>query len=384
MLRSAVVSSTLAADRREMHWALRLTLVVTLIYVFLVGVSLLESGINVMGADTQESLFEGVSNPVAGLFVGILGTVLVQSSSASTSVIVGLVASGALGVDAAVPMIMGANIGTTVTNTLVSLGSMRQTEEFKRAFAAATVHDFFNAIAVAILLPLELLTGWLSTAAESISEQLVGSAGSEWKSPIKQWVKQPVGWVEDVYRDLGAEENVLGTLMVLTGLVIVLLALTFITKNMRQLVADRVERSLNAVLGRGGGSVAMLLGMIITVSVQSSSITTSIMIPLAAAGVVSLQNIYPVTLGANVGTTITALLAALAASRPEALTIGLVHTLFNITGIVLLYPYPRIREIPIRLALALAEIAVNRQVLAVTYVLTVFVIVPLLGVAIFR
>ena len=367
-----------------MHWAARLALVVSLIYVFLVGVSLLESGIKVMGADTQQSLFEGVSNPLAGLFVGILGTVLVQSSSASTSVIVGLVASGALGVEAAVPMIMGANIGTTVTNTLVSLGSMRQTEEFKRAFAAATVHDFFNAIAVAILLPLELVTGWLSSAAESISEQLVGSAGSEWKSPIKQWVKEPVGWVQDSYSDLGAEENVLGTIMVLTGLVVVLLALTLITRNMRRLVADRVERSLNAVLGRGAGSVAMLLGLIITVSVQSSSITTSIMIPLAAAGVVSLHNIYPVTLGANVGTTITALLAALAASKPEALTIGIVHTLFNISGILLLYPYPRVREIPIKLAEGLAEIAVNRQVLAVTYVMTVFVIVPLVGVAIFR
>ena len=113
----------------------RAVLVVALIYIFLVGVSMLESGIKVMGADTQASLFESVNNPIAGLFVGILGTVLVQSSSASTSVVVGLVASGALGVDAAVPMIMGANIGTTVTNTLVSLGSIRQSDEFKRAFA---------------------------------------------------------------------------------------------------------------------------------------------------------------------------------------------------------------------------------------------------------
>ena len=124
--------------------------------------------------------------------------------------------------------------------------------------------------------------------------------------------------------------------------------------------------------------------MIITISVQSSSITTSIMVPLAAAGVVSIQNIYPVTLGANVGTTITALLAALAASKPEALTVGLVHTLFNVSAIVILYPIRRIREIPIRLAQGLAEIAVERQALAVAYVLTSFIIVPLVGVAIFR
>jgi sodium-dependent phosphate cotransporter len=362
----------------------RAVLVVTLIYIFLVGVGLLEGGIKVMGADTQAQLFEGVNNPLAGLFVGILGTVLVQSSSASTSVIVGLVASGALGVDAAVPMIMGANIGTTVTNTLVSLGSIRQSEDFKRAFAAATVHDFFNLLAVMILLPFELLTGWLSRAAESISEQLVGAAGSEWKSPVKKWVKEPVNWLRDGYSNLGLEENVLGTIMVVTGIGIVLLALTFITKNMRRLVADRVERSLNAVLGSGGGSVAMLLGMIITISVQSSSITTSIMVPLAAAGVVSIHNIYPVTLGANVGTTITALLAALAASKPEALTIGLVHTLFNVGAIAILYPYKRVREIPIRLAQGLAQIAVTRQAVAIGYVVVMFIVIPLVGVAVFR
>ena len=379
-----MAQTTTPLASREMPTGARAVLVVTLIYIFLVGVGLLEGGIKVMGADTQAQLFEGVNNPLAGLFVGILGTVLVQSSSASTSVIVGLVASGALGVDAAVPMIMGANIGTTVTNTLVSLGSIRQSEDFKRAFAAATVHDFFNLLAVMILLPFELLTGWLSGAAESISEQLVGAAGSEWKSPVKKWVKEPVDWLKDGYSNLGLEENTLGTIMVITGIGIVLLALTFITKNMRRLVADRVERSLNAVLGSGGGSVAMLLGMIITISVQSSSITTSIMVPLAAAGVVSIHNIYPVTLGANVGTTITALLAALAASKPEALTIGLVHTLFNVGAIAILYPYKRVREIPIRLAQGLAQIAVTRQAVAIGYVVVMFIVIPLVGVAVFR
>ena len=363
---------------------LRASLVFGLIYTFLVGVSSLESGIKVMGADTQESLFSSVSNPVAGLFIGILGTVLVQSSSASTSVIVGLVGTGALGVGDAVPMIMGANIGTTVTNTLVALAHMRQSEEFKRAFSAATVHDFFNLMAVSIVLPIELATNVLSNSAEKISEQLVGSAGSEWKSPIKKWVKEPVGWLKDLGDAIGASGNVLGTLLVAIGLVIILISLAFITKNMRKLVADRIEASLNKVLGKGAGTVAMLLGLVITISVQSSSITTSIIIPLAAAGVVTLRNIYPVTLGANVGTTITALLAALATSRPEALTVAIVHTLFNVGGIVLLYPMPYVRDIPIRLAENLAKIAINRRIAAVIYVVVVFIVVPLLGVAILR
>ena len=337
-----------------------------------------------MGADTQASLFSNVDHPLAGLFVGILGTVLVQSSSASTSVIVGLVASGALGVDAAVPMIMGANIGTTVTNTLVSLGHVRQSNEFRRAFAAATVHDFFNVMAVAILLPLELATGWISSIAEWISERVAGSAGTEWESPIKKWVKEPVGWIQDALESVGAETNVLGTLMVIVGLVVVLSSLIFITKNMKTLIAERVEQSMNAILGRGGGFVAIIIGMLITIAVQSSSITTSILIPMAAAGVIKLKNAYPVTLGANVGTTITALLAALAASRPEALTVGLVHTVFNVFGILLLYVIPIMRPVPIILAEKLAEIAVKRRMIAVAYVVGSFIVVPLVGVAIFR
>ena len=360
---------------------LRSALVVALIYFFLVGVSSLETGIKIMGADTQERLFSTVSNPLAGLFIGILGTILVQSSSASTSVIVGLVAARALKIDDAVPMILGANIGTTVTNTLVSLAHIRQSEEFKRAFSVATVHDFFNVIAVAVLLPIDLATGVLTRIAESISSQLLGNAGTEWKSPIKQFVTGPVGWIQDLWEAVGTSSNVLGSLVVGSGLVIVLLALALITRNMRLLVAERVERTLNIVLSKGGGMVAMGLGVIITIAVQSSSITTSVLIPMSAAGVLSLRNAFPVTLGANVGTTITALLAALATDAPEALTIALVHTIFNVVGILLVYPFPTLRQIPIRASEALAAIAVERRTYAVAYVAMAFIVIPVVGVA---
>lgn len=372
------------SPERSMPTGARAVLVVALIYLFLVGVSSLEAGIKIMGADTQERLFSAVSNPIAGLCVGILGTVLVQSSSASTSVIVGLVASGALGVDQAVPMIMGANIGTTVTNTIVSLGHVRQSAEFKRAFAAATVHDFFNVLAVAILLPVELIFRPISGIAKWVSELLVGSGGTEWKSPVKKWVKEPVGWLKDLWDQLGASGNVKGALMVATGLVIVLIALAFVTKNMKALVAARIERSLNAILGKAGGLVALAVGMVVTIAVQSSSITTSILIPLSAAGVLTLRNIYPVTLGANVGTTITALLAALAASSADSLTVALTHTTFNIAGILLLYVLPFAREIPVSAATLMADLAVRRRVLAVCYVVVLFIVAPLLGVAILR
>ena len=165
-----------------------------------------------MGEDTQERLFSAASNPLAALCIGILGTVLVQSSSASTSVIVGLVASGALGVDDAIPMVMGANIGTTVTNTLVSLGHIRHSSEFRRAFAAATVHDFFNVLAVMVLLPLQLQFGLISNIAEWFSEHLVGASGSDWKSPVKAWVKEPVSWIRDFWSAVGTSGNVQGVI----------------------------------------------------------------------------------------------------------------------------------------------------------------------------
>jgi solute carrier family 34 (sodium-dependent phosphate cotransporter) len=300
--------------------------------------------------------------------------------------IVGLVAApdNPLPVANAVPMIMGANIGTTVTNTLVALGHVRHSNEFRRAFSAATVHDFFNLLAVAILLPLELTTGLISSIAAWVSERLVGSSGSDWQSPVKAWVKGPVGWLQDAWNAVGVNGNALGIVMVATGLAIVLVSLAFITKNMRRLIADRVERSVNRVLGRGSGSVAMLLGVVVTMLVQSSSITTSILIPLAAAGVVTLRNIYPVTLGANVGTTVTALLAALAASSPDALTVALTHTTFNVLGIIILYVPPFLRDVPIHMAERLADVAVKQRVMAVAYVLGMFVILPLVGVALLR
>ena len=239
-------------------------------------------------------------------------------------------------------------------------------------------------MAVVILLPFELLTGRISWLATRTADLLTGSGGSEWKSPIKEWVKYPVNWLKDGLKQFSLDGTPLGIAMVTIGIGVVVVSLIAITKNMKALIADRLEASMNRVLGKGGGIVAMVIGMLITISVQSSSITTSILIPMAAAGVISLRNIYPVTLGANVGTTITALLAALAASGSDALTIALVHTWFNILGIVVLYGIPFLRPLPMRCAELLAELAVKRRSIAVGWVVTVFVIIPLVVIAIFR
>tara|TARA_B100001250_G_C19777652_1_gene780346 strand:- start:638 stop:1792 length:1155 start_codon:yes stop_codon:yes gene_type:complete len=373
-----------SSNNREIPTLVRAILVLALLYLFLTGVELLGGGFKSLGKDLVDGLFKGVSNPIGGLFVGLLATVLVQSSSVSTSVIVGLVASGVVGTGDAVPMIMGANLGTTVTNTLASLGHVRHDVEFRRAFAAATVHDFFNILAVIVFLPIELATGYLSESASWLTDKIIGSSGAEFKSPLKAAVKLPATWIKELLSSFGAQGDVKGGLMIVIGLILIFLALAYITKNMRLLVADRVEVAINRALSAGSGIVAILIGTLITISVQSSSITTSVLVPLAASGVLTLENIYPVTLGANVGTTVTALLASLATGSPAAVTVALVHTLFNISGILAFYPISNLRKLPIRMANKLSDITAERRSLALMYALTMFVVIPLLGVLILR
>ena len=372
------------APKRQIPPAVRAVIVIALLYLFLAAVRLLEGGITGFGSDFTDAIFEGVDNPLAGLAVGILGTVLVQSSSVSTTTIVGLVASGILTVDAAVPMVMGANIGTSVTNTLVALAHMRKSNEFRMAFAAATMHDFFNLTAVAILLPVELLTGALSNSAEAITRAVSGGAvGGSFDSPIKGAVKWLASQIESLVEPIAGDGNALAAALLIVGIGLIFLTLTLITKNMRELVARRIEQSLNAALAKSG-LIGIAVGMIVTVAVQSSSITTSILIPLVASGILVVRNAYPITLGANVGTTITALLAALGTGQVDGMTIAFVHTLFNVAGILILYPWPKIRYIPVVAAERLADVALKRKWLALAYVGTTFLLLPLLIILLLR
>lgn len=359
----------------------RTAIVVATLYAFLVGVGLLESGIAALGEGFSDGLLRQVANPVSGLFAGVLLTVLVQSSSVSTSTIVGLVGAGTLGVELAVPMIMGANIGTTVTSTLAALGSIRRGQEFRRAVAAATVHDFFNLLAVAVLLPLELLTGFMTRLATTLTSALRGTEVSALgTSPLRTAVKAPVRLVGDVVAGVPGGTLVGALILLALALGTIFAALTVITRTMRELVAGSVERAMNRVIGRGGGAVGILIGVLVTVAVQSSSITTSILVPLVASGILALRSAYPITLGANVGTTITALLASLAVSRPEGLTIALVHTLFNLSGLALVWPVRAVRDLPVRLAEALAAQAAARRRVIGIYLVAVFLVLPVLGV----
>jgi solute carrier family 34 (sodium-dependent phosphate cotransporter) len=373
----------LQADRRVRRfppWTetlARLGLAALFLYLFLVGVKSLEKGISAFGSALVDQVFESVANPLAGLAAGVLATVLVQSSSVTTSTIVALVGSGVLSVETAVPMVMGANIGTTVTNTLAALGHLRQGAYFERALAAATVHDYFNLLAVLVLLPLEvgfdLLSRIATRLAETIGRYLPEVTSS---SPIKEAIGAPVSSVQSAIEAQGWE-SIAGPVLLAMGFTLIFLALWAITHQMKAVMSGRMENAINSVLSRGAGAAALLVGLVMTVAVQSSSITTSVLVPLVAAGVLTLKNAFPVTLGANLGTTVTALLASVAADSPNALIIALTHVTFNVLGILIFYPLPRLREIPLRLASRTAGAAIEHKSLVMVYLVGFFIVAPL-------
>jgi solute carrier family 34 (sodium-dependent phosphate cotransporter) len=349
---------------------LRLLALAGVLLGFFLGLDLLGQAFGLFGKGFATMLVERTSNPFVGLFVGILGTTLVQSSSTTTSLTVALVAAGALTIEGAIPVIMGANIGTSVTNSLVSLGHVTRRGEFERAFAGATIHDLFNLLSVSILLPLEIATGFLAKTSVLMASGIAEVGGLNLLDPIKMVVRPMATSVVGL---LG--ESAILTLIV--ALALLFLALKLLVDLLKALMSGRAERILHRTLFRSP-TAAITAGLAMTVMVQSSSITTSVMIPLVAAGVVTLPQVFPFTVGANLGTTITALIAALSTGSLAAVTVACSHLLFNISGTLLVYVPPPMRAIPLALARALGRMTVRNRLYAVAYVAIVFFVLPFL------
>lgn len=357
--------------------------VIALIYVLICAVSLIGTGFKVATGGQAKELFSFATNPYVGLVIGIVATALIQSSSTVTSLIVGMVAGG-LPVGIAVPMIMGSNIGTTVTNTLVSLGHVRRKDEFRRAFAAATVHDFFNLLAVVIFLPLEIMFGILERAADAITGLFVSDSDLSMSGMnfMKTLTQPLVGTLESVSNLLPG--IFAGLAMVVIGLALIFLAITYVGKLLKVLMVGKAKEIMHSAIGKGPVA-GILSGSLVTVFVQSSSTTTSLMVPLAGAGTFSLKQIYPFMLGSNIGTTITALLAATAvggAVAVPAMQIALVHMLFNVFAVALIFGVPLLRDLPIRGAEMLGAMAAENKLYAAGWILGVFLILPLALIAI--
>ncbi len=380
----------------------------------------------------EQLIVQLADNPLIGLLIGVLVTSVAQSSSATTSLVVGLVAAGALGSDPAlalsraIPIIMGANVGTTITNTIVSIAHIGNKREFEQAFSCATVHDFFNVLAIIIFLPLERMTGFLSKSAAILAELFANTGGGKFNSPLKALVKpqkaffvdlfQSMDWITlliiftvalgffyaimVLFKRISQEKSVfpiivsfsLGlaligtaiyrhaamvfrpeTAVFIVGMGMLFISLTIFVKVMRTAVFSRWTSLFDSVIFKTAPR-AMIFGVLMTAMVQSSSVSTSIVIPLAGAGILTINQLFPYTLGANVGTTITAMLAALATGETVAVSVAFAHLLFNIFGIVLLYP---LKIIPIGCAKGMARLTLRNKAVPAIYILVVFFAIPL-------
>ena len=352
-----------------------LTLLATL-FVFFISINLMGDALKALTTTyVKDLLSEATAYPLVGLFLGILTTSIIQSSSTTTSIVVAFAATGTIELRAAIPIIMGANIGTTVTNTLVSFAYIRRQGEFRRAMAAGTVHDWFNILATMILLPLEMSTHLLERCAIWVKGEMIGSSFGK-LGGLKTLVKPIVHALSDLFHYPGI------TLAV--ALIVLIASLIIMVKVMRSIFIQKMAKIMDRFLFRNAFT-AFVVGIIFTVLVQSSSVTTSLVIPLVGAGILTLTQIFPYTLGANIGTTVTAFLAALAlaagvegnvnvgaavqAAAGVGVTVAVVHLLFNVFGIILIYP---IKRVPIFLAEWLSVVVSTSKKNVIIFIIVYF------------
>jgi sodium-dependent phosphate cotransporter len=345
----------------------KILFLLTSLYLFVLSIQLMGASFKLMGKGFAETLIETTSHPVVGLLIGILTTSIIQSSSTTTSITVGFVAGGVITLQGAIPIIMGANIGTTITNTIVSIAHVTRRHEFQRAFAASTVHDFFNILAVIVLFPLEMTFHILEKSATFLANAFVGIGGVKFLSPMKLITQPFINFTETL---------IPSPVIILVGaLILLFFSLTRMVKIMRSLVVAKIEVFLDKYLFKND-LTSFLLAVIVTSIIQSSSITTSLIVPLVGAGLLTVRKIFPYTLGANIGTTVTAMLASFATLHPVAITVAFTHLLFNIFGIVFWYP---LKTIPIWLAEAFAKITAKSKKNTILFLIIYFLlhIVPL-------
>uniref|UniRef100_A0A3Q2WMM3 Solute carrier family 34 member 2a n=1 Tax=Haplochromis burtoni TaxID=8153 RepID=A0A3Q2WMM3_HAPBU len=438
----------------------KLILLLGFLYMFVCSLDILSSAFQLVGGKTAGDIFQDneiLSNPLAGLVIGVLVTLLYELLP-STSLCVSTV----LTVQVAVPIIMGTNIGTSVTNTLVAMTQAGERNTFRRAFAGATVHDFFNWLSVLVLLPLEVASGYLFVVTKLITDSFEIQSGeapdllnvitdpltesiieldasvisgiatddpeAKNKSLIKRWCQTftnttlmnvtvpgpenctspSLCWVDGNYTftlknvsqtynikkcthlfvDVNLSDMAVGLILLALSLLVLCSCLILIVKLLNSMLKGQVAVVIKKVLntnfpfpfGWVTGYIAILVGAGMTFIVQSSSVFTSAITPLVGIGVISIERAYPLCLGSNIGTTTTAILAAMASpgeTLADALQIALVHFLFNISGIILWYPIPFTR-VPIRLAKGLGNITGKYRWFAVVYIICCFFVLPLL------
>ena len=294
-----------------------------------------------------------------------------------------MVAAGALDISTAIPIVMGANIGTSITNTIASLPQINRSNEFKRAFAAATVHDFFNFLSVIVIFPIQLATNFLGIAASNLADLFQNVGGLNFLSPVKELTKPVSKFILHELTNLidsSSSNQLMGWVGLVLAIILLLVALKYMVSALKILVVSKAKIWFDKYLFSTAGR-AFTVGILLTILVQSSSITTSLVVPMAGAGLLTLIQIFPYTLGSNIGTTVTAMLAALMTGSLAAITVAFAHLLFNISGILVWWPF---KKVPITLAEKFAEYSTKNKLIPVAYVLIMFFIIPILVIFIFN
>lgn len=346
----------------------RVFLIAGSVFLFLFALNLMGQAFILLGDATARSVLSVTYNPFISLFIGLLITAIIQSSSTSTSMIVAAVAAGSIDLDNAVPMIMGANIGTTLTSTLVSLGYITKRKEFRKAIAAATAHDIFNILTTVVLLPLELYYGLLSRLSSWITSYVIPFSESPhtdfrygfWSDiPLTRWI---ISTVDNQF------------IILLLAFLLLFLSIKMLSGLFYQLLIGGMRDNFQRVVF-STPLKSFAWGTGLTALVQSSSVTTPLVVPLVATGRLSLKMAFPYILGANIGTTLTALLAALSHSN-AAISIAVAHILFNLLGVLLFFPIRFMRKIPIRFAKELGIITSRNRLSGFLYILITFFLLP--------
>jgi len=366
----------MVADNNSTGWLRNLRLFIFFLfflYFFLLSIQLMGGGFKLFGKTLAEALISTTDHPVSGLFIGLLATAVTQSSSCTTSIAVGLVASGALSLHNAIPIVMGANIGTTITNTVVSLGHISRKEEFRRAFSASIVHDTFNLLSIAILFPLQYFTKFLEHISVFFEKILINLGSMTFASPLKLITRPIADRVTGLAQGIFENPKAAAGVILFIALALLFISLRYMVHYMKALIIERAEVIFEQTIFKTPYH-GFLFGLLLTGLMQSSSATTSLIVPIAGAGMIGLERVFPYTMGANVGTTVTALMAALATGNASALAVAMSHLMFNICGIALFWWIP---SVPIRIAKKVAGLTMRNRGYAVFYILLIFFAIPL-------
>lgn len=341
------------------------------VFIFLFALNLMGESFKQTSAGAIQEIINAASNPFIGLFIGLLSTALIQSSSTTTAMIVTAVASSSIDLTTAVPMIMGANVGTTITSTIISLSYISKREEFSRAISSAVTHDFFNIVIVIILFPLEYKYALLTSGAEQLSSFFAN------KAQISIALNEKTSLLSFSYLTqayMGLVSNTVVNLIV--SFLMLFLSIKFISKAIYRSLIGPSDSQLKKNIFRGT-LTSFSWGVLVTGAVQSSSITTSIVVPFVATDKIKLEKIAPFIIGANIGTTITAFIAVMFESV-AAVNIAIVHLLFNITGVLIFLISPALRNMLVKLSISFGNLVARYRIILIVYVLLLFFLIPFL------